>query len=196
MNIVVPIKDLDDLEEMCRKLRNGHRKLQTEKKKEQAERNYIMFMVGIYSGLRISDILKLKIKDVKNKKYIEVREKKTNKFKKFPINRKLKKELDDYVKDKDESRYLFVSQKGRGYRPLGYKGAYDIIKKVADELDIESVGTHSMRKTFGYHYYKKTKDIGTLQKIFNHSNPRTTLDYIGITQISIDKAYEKDVYYF
>lgn len=44
------------------------------------------------------------------------------------------------------------------------------------------IGTHTMRKTFGYHYYKRIKDIATLQQIFNHSVPSITKRYIGITQ--------------
>ena len=46
----------------------------------------------------------------------------------------------------------------------------------------EKFGTHSMRKTFGYHHYKKYKDVAMLQKIFNHSSPAVTLTYIGIEQ--------------
>lgn len=45
-----------------------------------------------------------------------------------------------------------------------------------------------MRKTFGYHYYKKTKDIGTLMNMFNHSAPSITLKYIGISQDTMNKA--------
>ena len=53
----------------------------------------------------------------------------------------------------------------------------------------EKVGTHTMRKTFGYHHYKKFKDIAILQKIFNHSSPQVTLRYIGIEQDQIDESY-------
>ncbi len=53
----------------------------------------------------------------------------------------------------------------------------------------EKIGTHSMRKTFGYHHYKKFKDVVLLQKIFNHSSPQITLRYIGIGQNQIDYSY-------
>lgn len=52
------------------------------------------------------------------------------------------------------------------------------------------VGTHTMRKTFGYHHYKQNKDVAMLQMIFNHSNPRTTLRYIGIAQDEIEESYK------
>lgn len=57
-------------------------------------------------------------------------------------------------------------------------------------IDLEAVGTHTMRKTFGYHYYKRTKDVATLMEIFNHSAPSITKRYIGITQDEIDKSLE------
>ncbi len=46
-----------------------------------------------------------------------------------------------------------------------------------------------MRKTFGYHHYKKFRDLALLQKIFNHSNPQVTLRYIGIEQDQIEDSY-------
>ena len=52
-----------------------------------------------------------------------------------------------------------------------------------------NVGTHTMRKTFGYHHYQKFKDVAILQKIFNHSSPQVTLRYIGIEQDQIDESY-------
>lgn len=45
-----------------------------------------------------------------------------------------------------------------------------------------------MRKTFGYWYFKQTKDIATLQMILNHSHPEITLRYIGITDEEIENS--------
>jgi len=50
----------------------------------------------------------------------------------------------------------------------------------------ENVGTHTLRKTFGYHFYKQTKDVAMLQNILNHSVQNITLRYIGITQDMIE----------
>lgn len=66
--------------------------------------------------------------------------------------------------------------------------AYYIIRYACEEAGLqEKVGTHTMRKTFGYHHYKKYKDVAMLQKIFNHSSPQITLRYIGIEQDQIDE---------
>ena len=69
-------------------------------------------------------------------------------------------------------------------------GAYMILKNVSQKAGIEeNIGTHTLRKTFGYHHYKQFKDIAILQKIFNHSNPEVTLRYIGIEQSQIEESY-------
>ena len=54
-----------------------------------------------------------------------------------------------------------------------------------------NIGTHSLRKTFGYHYYRETHDVATLMKLFNHSKEETTLIYIGIASDEIKAAFLK-----
>ena len=69
-----------------------------------------------------------------------------------------------------------------------------MINFVCKEAKIkEKIGTHTMRKTFGYHHYKKFKDIVLLQKMFNHSNSSITLRYIGIDEEEILKGYKNFV---
>jgi site-specific recombinase XerD len=80
------------------------------------------------------------------------------------------------------------------YAPLSRQQAYNILKKVAKKFNIDKVGCHTMRKTFGYHYYKKTKDIETLRKIYNHHNTGITARYIGLTQSMIDDAINRFEY--
>ena len=57
--------------------------------KEHGSCDYLLFLMRINKGSRISDILKLKVSDVKNKKYIELIEQKTGKYKRFPITKAL-----------------------------------------------------------------------------------------------------------
>lgn len=175
MSTVEPIRNLKDI-------RNVENILA---KKNQ--RNLLLFTMGINSGLRISDILALNVGDVKNKNYIQIKEKKTKKFKKFPINAKLKPMINDFTKAKQDDEPLF---KTIFQNRMERVGAYYIIKNACEMAKIDAkVGTHTMRKTFGYHHYKKFKDIAMLQKIFNHSSPVITLRYIGIEQEQIDESY-------
>ncbi|WP_312859663.1 tyrosine-type recombinase/integrase [Peribacillus huizhouensis] len=60
--------------------------------------------------------------------------------------------------------------------------------KAGDVLGRDDISTHTMRKTFGYAYYRRTKDLAFLQNIFNHSAPSITKRYIGITQEKIDES--------
>lgn len=175
MCTVEPIRRIEDLRRVERIL------------EAQSYRNLLLFMVGTNCGLRISDILSLNIGDVRNKNYISLVEKKTGKFKKLPINSKLRPMFDEYTKGKDYEEPLFLSV---NRHRLDRVTSYNIIKLACKEAGLdEIVGTHTMRKTFGYHHYQLYKDVVLLQKIFNHSSPSITLRYIGIEQEEIYHSY-------
>ncbi|MBO6271855.1 site-specific integrase [bacterium] len=177
MVCVEPIRDKNKIETVKRIL------------KENGSRDYLLFLLGINSGLRISDILKLKVSDVKNKKYIELYEQKTGKYKRFPITNSYKSTLEDFIIGKKSEEWLFASQ--RGGKPITRIQAYRIICNACSKAGITTrIGTHTLRKTFGYHFYNKTKDIALLQHIFNHSAPSVTLRYIGINQDIIDSNFK------
>ncbi|MDA1475783.1 tyrosine-type recombinase/integrase [Bacillus changyiensis] len=85
--------------------------------------------------------------------------------------------------------FLFPSRKGNGH--LTTTQAYQIMTKAAAMLGRDDVGgTHTMRKTFGYHHYKRNKDGATLQTLFNHSAPSITLKYIRITDDEVQATLE------
>lgn len=172
MNIVQPIRDYEKLEALKRVL------------KDKNERDYVMLMMGLYTALRISDILRIRVEDIK-KDYINLREKKTSKFRRIYLNHELKVALKSYISDKEPHEFLIRSREGVN-KPISRARAYDILKEAGKEVGIESIGTHSLRKTFGYFAYKDTKDVAALQKLFNHSNPEETLRYIGIEQDNVD----------
>lgn len=157
--------------------------------KQSNERDYAMFMTGLYTGLRISDILQLKISDVANKDSINLRERKTGKQRIIKINPILKRLYKEYCFNKEYDEYLVSSQQNC-FKAISRERAYMILRDVAKIFRIENIGTHTMRKTFGYHFYRETKDVVTLQKIFNHASPSITLRYIGIDQENANKAIE------
>ena len=172
MNIVDPIREKEYINAVKRVLN------------ESGTRNLLLFLLGINTGLRVSDLLRLKVKDVKDKDSVQIREKKTKKTKKFPIPKEIRIFISEYVERKPLSRYLFKSRKSN--KPITRVQAYRIIKEAGRVLGLDHTGTHSLRKTFGYHFYKQTKDIALLQKILNHSSQDITLRYIGVTQEIID----------
>lgn len=181
MNFVEPIRNITTVHDIADRL------------KEKGEKYYIMYMVGIYSGLRISDILKLKVRDVRGKPKIKLREKKTGKEKAFPINKELRKALDAYLVDKKDYEPLVPSSRAPN-QPITREWAYRIMHEVGEEFGLGNLGTHTLRKTFGYHFYLQTKDIVLLMRIFNHSDQAKTLRYIGIEQTTIDQAMTRFKY--
>lgn len=180
MEFVQPIRDVKKIDAMKRILKG---------------RDHLLFVLGINSGLRISDILKMRVRDVidengKPRSFYELREQKTGKAKRFPFGKNVQKAISDYLNgyDGDMNRYLFVSRKGEN-QPITRQHAWLVINEAAKAVGIkDKIGTHTLRKTFGYHAYKAGTDITLLQSIFNHASPSTTLRYIGITQDDIDNV--------
>ena len=158
--------------------------------KNQSLRNYFLFVLGINTGLRIGDLLKLKVEHVRNKSHISLSEEKTGKIKRFRLNPAIQDEIATYTRDKRENEYLFASRTGRKTKPISRVMAYNILKCAGRQVGLEEIGTHTLRKTFGYHFYLETKDAALLQQIFNHSAPSVTLRYIGINQDVQDRAIE------
>lgn len=174
MNYVQPIRDPELIREIKRFLR------------EDSERNYMLFVTGINSGLRISDILQLRVSDAK-KPYFNIIEQKTQKKKRIEMTPGLRKEFKDYIESREDHEFLFKSREGVN-KPITRSMAYKILRRAADHVDLDDIGTHTLRKTFGYHFYKQYKNVAILQKIFNHSDPKVTLGYIGIDQDEMDRA--------
>lgn len=178
MKVVQPIRDSGQIKAIAAFLKNRN------------ERDYMLFSVGIYTGLRIADLLKLQVKDVKNKTHIYLYEGKTKKAKNVKISPKLQKILAKYIAGMNDEDYLFKSRVGKN-KPISRVRAYAILKEAAREFGLTNIGTHSMRKTFGYFMYKKTEhNVALLQDLFNHSSPEITLRYIGITQDNHDQAID------
>lgn len=170
---VQPIRSLERIEDMKWSL-----------KKWCGQRDYIMFLIGINTGLRVSDLLKLKATDVKGKKRITIREGKTQKPRVLQLGN-IYGEINNYIETIYDSEWLFPSRKGNG--PISRIQVYRQLNKAAGMVDIEGgIGTHTMRKTFGYWHYKQFKDIAELQMILNHAHPEITLKYIGITDEQIE----------
>lgn len=177
LKVVQPIRDAQKLHEVLDYL------------KATNERNYIMFLVGIHTAFRISDILKLKVKDVRGD-YITIREEKRDKLNRTLIHPKLKRALRHYIADRDDEEYLIKSREGDN-KPISRYQAYRIIRGACESCGVYEVGTHTLRKTFGYHMYRQTRDIALLQQILNHDDEAYTLRYIGINQDSRDDAIRK-----
>lgn len=181
MNFVQPVREKEKIDEIKNEL------------KKSGYRDYLLFVTGINTGLRISDLIKLKVKDVRNNTHVIITEQKTGKQKRFLINSNLIAIMSEYIKNLPDEEYIFKSRQG-GNKPITRVQAYRIINNAVRKSGVaDQVGTHTLRKTFGYHHYQLYKDIAVLQDIFNHSAPSITLRYIGINDDMKDKTIENFV---
>lgn len=167
MQVVQPIREQEKIEQIQEIL------------KKQSDRDWLLFTIGINSGLHLCDLLKLRVCDLKNKSRVTIKEGKTGKEKTFMVNNQLKEWISEYVKYMNDFDFLFPSQ--RTGKPIKRIRVYRILNEAAKQVGLYDIGTHTLRKTFGYHYYQRTKNIAVLRDLFNHSAPSVTLRYIGVT---------------
>ena len=164
--------------------------------KSKSIRNYLLFTVGISSALRISDVLNLRLSDIydmgKPKDYIDVKEKKTGKSKRFATSPNLQKAIKEFVKayKPEQDEYVFISRKGIN-KPITRQRAVQILAEALDMCGLSDInfGTHGMRKTFAYHCWKNGTDITFLMRLLNHSSQKEVLHYISVEQEELDDIY-------
>jgi integrase len=175
MEKVQPIRDRKALDAMKRILRR------------KSYRDYIMFLLGCNTALRVGDLLRLTAGDVASE-YITVREEKTGKARRSKLPEGVRREIEAYTVGMAADAPLFPSREGG--RPISTVQAWRILSSAAKEAGLAEIGTHSMRKSFAYHAYKKTKDVALVQHVLNHSSPSVTRRYLGIEDDEIEKALE------
>lgn len=173
MEFVDPIRDIEKIIAIKENL------------KKQSLRDFLLFVFGINTGIRVHDLLTIKIRDiwdgVKVREFLKIFDDKTNEMKVHYINYQVKTALESYLASIEyrEDDYLFKSKKNN--LPISRQQAYRIINQAAKEVGIcDKIGTHTLRKTFGYHAYRKGIAISILMAIYNHHTHAETLRYIGI----------------
>lgn len=155
-------------------------------------RDLLLFTVGINVGLRISDLLALKVGDLRGQDAVTITEGKTGKKRIFTLNSAVKDAVMALVPaDAGDTDYVFASRKGD--KAIGRVQAYRIFNAAIVRADLADVytsfGAHSLRKTFGYFAYKSGIDISLLMRVLNHSSQRETLRYIGIEAAEVAGVY-------
>lgn len=158
----------------------------------------LLFALGFYTGLRISDILKLRWQDVENP-ILEIVEQKTGKVRRIDLNKKLQviiQQVRVIIQPMDSNQFIFKGKRGPNKnKPLTVVGANNRIKQIFERFDIQTQNpsSHTLRKTFALRVYnvnQRSEDaLILLSEMFNHSNISITRKYIGITQERITNVY-------
>lgn len=191
MKVVQPIRDLDVLQK-CYEIAREH-----DAHRKTGEVSWeLILLIGFNTSLRVSDFRRFKVEDLRGKDYAQIQAKKTGKEARILINPVARKEINRLLQWRKPGEYIFQSRQRDAvthkYRPITRQRCYQIINKIAKEAGIEDrIGCHTLRKTFGYHYYKMTGDVVSLQRILCHSYQRETLVYIGVVQENIDESLMK-----
>ena len=187
MKTVQPIRDLKAIRAIKGNL------------KKKNPRNFLLFTLGINTGLRISDLLKLKVEDVQDEKgrileYLDLTEKKTKKQRLIYINDEAKSALEYFLektKIYELDRYLFISDKTKINKPISRIRAWQLIQSWCREVGIKTrIGTHTLRKTMGYQMRIAGVAIEIIQEVLGHQSISMTKRYLGITDDEVTKAFK------
>jgi integrase len=158
----------------------------------KTDKNYklgFLVVFGINTGLRISDILRLKVEDLNNDS-ISLVESKTNKKRVIKLNDNVKNAF-NLIKERDPNLegYVFTSNQKT---VLSKQYVNRKLKEVFGSKSL-AVSTHSLRKTFGRQVWSNNNETDKallyLSELFNHSSPAITKRYLGIRQEELDDIY-------
>jgi integrase len=177
MNWVAPIKD----EQTLQKFKDSLRAID--------DKYYILFEIGIGTGLQLQDILQFKVKDVRGKDRLTATIGTRQITQTFPLKPELQAIIAEFIQAKDDDEYLITGYASTS-KPLSREQAYRIFKQTGNKIGLKSIGTQTMRKTFAWRYYKETGDIHYIQTLLNHASPNITFRYIG-EKPNIQVIYDK-----
>ncbi|MRH41578.1 tyrosine-type recombinase/integrase [Aquibacillus halophilus] len=173
MEKVEPIRNICDIDKIKSHLRGSNK------------RNYLLFVIGINTGMKSNKMLTLKFKDVMDHNYT-IKEHIDLDGSIYFVNESINLAITDFgLKRKiDLDSYLFESQKSKV--PINRSHLYKILNKTVHECGIDvHIGNETLRKTFGYHYYHKTGDVQYLKDIYNKTSKKAIFDYLCIESESL-----------
>jgi integrase len=159
-------------------------------------RNSALFTIGINTNLRASDLLRIKVgqvRDLKPGDEIELKEKKTGKSRRITLNKASVQAIQRLLASRPyaDDDLLFTGQRG----PLTVPSVHRLVKGWCRAINLRgNYGSHSLRKTWGYHQRVTFGvDIPRLMVCFNHSTQRQTLDYLCIQPEEIKDVYQNEL---
>lgn len=158
----------------------------------------LLIAIGVFTGLRISDLLQLKFNQFTGSEFLNIHERKTKKERRIKINSDLKDILEriKFKMDiKDDDQFIFVNKYGT--KPIDKSYVNVKLKEILHKYDIHlegNVSSHMFRKTLGNRALKlnnySNESIILLMELFNHSSPVTTKRYLGVRNSEIESIYD------
>lgn len=157
---------------------------------------YLLVLLGFNTALRVGDLCKLRVKDVRGRERVRVVAEKTDKMSNMLLQDAAQAAIDRALGNRDGDEYVFTSRqrsrKDGRRKPISRQRCYAIVKEIAKEAGYEErVGCHTMRKTFAWQFYQTSGDLAELQKALNHSSQEATIRYLGLDQDRIDETIRR-----
>ena len=158
----------------------------------------LLITIGVFTGLRISDLLQLRFSQVVNTEILTIQEQKTKKTRRIKINADLK-EIVERVKGKmgitNSDQFIFVNKYGT--KPIDKSYVNVKLKEILKQYDIVLEGnasSHIFRKTLGNRVLRlnnySNEAVILLMELFSHSSPAITKKYLGIREREIHDVYD------
>ena len=192
MNFVEPIRDRKKLAQIKNLLRGQGR-----------FRDLLLFVVGINTALRISDLLQLCVEHFLDehkqiKKRFWIKEQKRGKRHEIVINNSIREVLEEYLAaypsiSDDPANYMFFNTKVNNFtKPIKRGQAWKFVKSICKDVGLNGIyGTHSLRKTWGYHARMQGVDLALIMHKLNHESIAYTKRYLGITDDELEAVAQR-----
>ena len=189
MNFVEPIRDRKKIAQIKNLLRG-----------EGRYRDLLLFVTGINSALRISDLLALRaghfLDEQRNIKHrFDIHEQKRGKRHEVVINNSIGVSLEEFLQansgiEDNPDNYIFFNTKLNDFtKPIKRGQTWKFITSICHEVGLHgNFGTHSLRKTWGYHARLQGVDLALIMHKLNHSSIATTKRYLGITKEELQEV--------
>ena len=182
MNFVEPIRDRKKIAQIKNLLRGQKR-----------FRDLLLFVVGINTALRISDLLELRVEHLPDdrqriRQRFWIKEQKRGKRQEVVVNDSIRQNLEEYLKAYpavvgDYKHFVFFNSQANSFlQPIRRGQAWKVITTICQQVGLRgNFGTHSLRKTWGYHARMQGVDLALIMHKLNHETIAYTKRYLGIT---------------
>ena len=150
------------------------------------EKHKTMMMLAYASGLRLQEIINLKITDINSARMvIEVRRGKGKKDRQVVLSEKLLEQLRKYFRMYKPKNWLFEGRPGEQY---GYRTLQEVFGNAKEKAGIKMAGgIHTMRHSFATHLLENGTDLRLIQELLGHNSIKTTIRYTHVSRAQIGK---------
>ncbi|MDB5224343.1 MAG: hypothetical protein JWN83_3010 [Chitinophagaceae bacterium] len=151
------------------------------------EKHKTMLMLAYATGMRLQEIINLKIKDINSARMVvEIRRGKGKKDRQVVLSEKLLQQLRLYFIQYKPKKWLFEGQPGE---PYGYRSLQMVFSRAKEKAGVKTEGgIHTMRHSYATHLMENGTDLRLIQELLGHNSIKTTVRYTHVSKAQIEKV--------